>query len=184
MPGILYGGEKGPVAITVADKEFRKALYSGKLLGHMVTLRHKDEDQNVIAKAVQFHPVNDRPIHFDLYRVDADQEIKIAVSVHFINHELSPGLKRGGTMNVVRHEVEVLCHADHIPDHITYDLTGLDIGDTIRMSALSLPEGVKDAHPERDLVVATVAGAAAQIAEEAAEAAAAGDAGEGDDKEG
>jgi large subunit ribosomal protein L25 len=184
VPGILYGGDKGPVPITVADKEFRKALYSGKLLGHMVTLRHKGEDQNVIAKAVQFHPVNDRPIHFDLYRVDADQEIKIAVAVHFLNHELSPGLKRGGTLNIVRHEVEVLCHADHIPDQINYDLTGLDIGDTIRMSALALPEGVKAAHPERDLVVATIAGAAAQISEEAAEAAAEGEPAEDEDKEG
>ncbi len=180
VPGILYGGDKGPVAINVGDKELRKALYSGKLLGHMVTLRHKGEDQNVIAKSVQFHPVNDRPIHFDLYRVDAHQEIRIAVAVHFLNHELSPGLKRGGILNVVRHEVEVLCHADHIPERLDHDLTGLDIGDTIRMSQIALPEGVKPSHAERDFVVATVAGAAAQIAEEAAEAAAAAAAGEGE----
>ncbi len=179
VPGILYGGELDPVAVSVKINEFRKALYSGKLLGHMVTLRHKNEDQKVIAKAIQFHPVNDQPIHFDLYRVSAHQEIRIAVPVHFTNHELSPGLKRGGTLNVVSHEVELLCHADEIPERLDHDLTGLDIGDAIRMSAISLPKGVRPAHAERDFVVATIAGAAAQIAEEAAEAAAAAEAGEG-----
>ena len=167
VPGILYGGDRGPVAISVPAKDFRKALHSGKLLGHMVTLRHKGEDQSVIAKAVQFHPVSDQPVHFDLYRVDKDQEIKIAVPVHFINHELSPGLKKGGVLNMVRHEVELSCHADSIPEQLEYDLTGLEIGDTIRMSALKLPAGVKPAI-ERDFVVATVGGSSASASEEGA----------------
>ena len=160
VPGILYGGEKDPVAIAVKQNEFRKALYTGKLLGHLVTLKYGDETQPVIAKAIDMHPVSDEPWHFDLYRVDAHQTIKIAVAVHFKNHEASPGLKRGGTLNVVRHEVELNVSADHIPEELVIDLTGLDIGDTIRISALPIPEGATPAM-DRDAVIATIAGSSA-----------------------
>src|SRR3954465_15727066 len=100
VPGVLYGGDKAPVAIAVKENEFRKALYTGKLLGHLVTLKYGDETQPVIAKAVDMHPVTDEPWHFDLYRVDAHQQIKIEVPVHFANQEESPGLKRGGALTV------------------------------------------------------------------------------------
>ncbi|KQW73049.1 50S ribosomal protein L25 [Phenylobacterium sp. Root77] len=170
VPGVLYGGDKDPVAITVKSNEFRKALYTGKLLGHLVTLKHGKETQPVIAKVVDMHPVTDEPIHFDLYRVDAHQTIKIAVPVHFKNHEASPGLKKGGTLNVVRHDVELQCHADAIPEELVFDLTGLDIGDTIRISAFTLPKGV-EAAMDRDFVVATVAGSSASASEAAEEAA-------------
>jgi large subunit ribosomal protein L25 len=170
VPGVLYGGAKDPVAISVKSNEFRKALYTGKLLGHLVTLKYGDETQPVIAKAVDMHPVTDEPVHFDLFRVDEHQLVKIAVPVHFKNHEASPGLKRGGTLNVVRHDVELNCPADAIPEELVFDLTGLDIGDTIRISAFTLPKGVQPAM-DRDFVVATVAGSAAQAAEDAAEAA-------------
>lgn len=168
VPGVLYGGSKEPVAIAVKSNEFRKALYTGKLLGHLVTLKYGEETQPVIAKAVDMHPVTDEPIHFDLYRVDEHQLVKIAVPVHFKNHEASPGLKRGGTLNIVRHEVEVNAPADHIPEDLVFDLTGLEIGDTIRISAFKLPAGVQPAM-DRDFVVATLAGTSAQAAEEAAE---------------
>ncbi|MBA4013814.1 MAG: 50S ribosomal protein L25 [Phenylobacterium sp.] len=170
VPGVLYGGDKDPVAITVKSNEFRKALYTGKLLGHLVTLKHGNETQPVIAKVVDMHPVTDEPIHFDLFRVDAHQTIKIAVPVHFKNHEASPGLKKGGTLNVVRHDVELQCHADAIPEELVFDLTGLDIGDTIRISAFTLPKGV-EAAMDRDFVVATVAGSSASASEAAEEAA-------------
>ncbi|MCA6291997.1 50S ribosomal protein L25, partial [Phenylobacterium sp.] len=116
--------------------------------------------QPVIAKAVDMHPVTDEPWHFDLYRVDEHQQIRIAVPVHFRNADASPGLKRGGTLNVVLHEVELSCPADHIPEEIVHDLTGLDIGETIRISSLKLPAGVTAA-ASGNLVVATVAGSAA-----------------------
>jgi large subunit ribosomal protein L25 len=164
VPGILYGGGKDPVAIAVKANEFRKALHTGKLQGHLVTLKHGDETQPVIAKVVDMHPVTDDPWHFDLYRVDAHQQIRVAVPVHFRNPEASPGLKRGGTLNVVLHEIELNCPADHIPEEILYDLTGLDIGETIRVSSLSLPEGIT-AVASGDVVVATVAGSAAASAE-------------------
>jgi large subunit ribosomal protein L25 len=164
VPGVLYGGGKDPVAIAVKANEFRKALHTGKLQGHLVTLKHGDETQPVIAKVVDMHPVTDDPWHFDLYRVDAHQQIRVAVPVHFRNPEASPGLKRGGTLNVVLHEIELNCPADHIPEEILHDLTGLDIGETIRVSSLSLPEGIT-AMASGDVVVATVAGSAAASAE-------------------
>ena len=170
VPGVLYGGDKDPVAITVKSNEFRKALYTGKLLGHLVTLQHGKETQPVIAKAVDLHPVTDEPIHFDLYRVDAHQTIKISVPVHFKNHDAAPGLKKGGTLNVVRHEVELACPADAIPEELVFDLTGLEIGDTIRIGAFDLPKGVTPS-VDRDFVVATVAGSAAGASEAAEEAA-------------
>lgn len=169
VPGVLYGGDKDPVAITVKANEFRKALYTGKLLGHLVTLKHGAETQPVIAKVVDMHPVTDEPIHFDLFRVDAHQTIKISVPVHFKNQEASPGLKKGGTLNVVRHEVELACPADSIPEELVFDLTGLEIGDTIRIGAFELPKGVS-ATVDRDFVIATVAGSAASASEAAEEA--------------
>ena len=167
VPGVLYGGDKDPVAISVPANEFRKALYTGKLLGHLVTLKYGKETQPVIAKAIDMHPVTDEPWHFDLYRVDEHQQIKISVPVHFINHDESPGLKRGGTLNVVRHDVELSCPADAIPEELIFDLTGLEIGDTIRISGFNLPKGV-EATVDRDFVIATLAGTSAQAAQDAA----------------
>ncbi|MEI6439267.1 MAG: 50S ribosomal protein L25/general stress protein Ctc [Alphaproteobacteria bacterium] len=168
VPGVLYGGAKDPVAISVKENEFRKALYTGKLLGHLVTLKYGDETQPVIAKAIDMHPVTDQPVHFDLYRVDEHQQIKISISVHFKNHEASPGLKRGGTLNIVRHDIELNCPADHIPEELVFDLTGLDIGDAIRVSAFTLPIGTSAALPG-DLVIATVAGSSASASAAAGE---------------
>ena len=155
VPGVLYGGAKDPVAIAVKSNEFRKALHTGKLLGHMVTLKYGDETQPVIAKAIDMHPVTDEPWHFDLYRVDADQQIKIEVPVHFANQEASPGLKRGGTLGVMLHTVLVACHADSIPEEIMVDLTGLEIGDAVRVSDLKLPAKV-DAALDAGVVVASI----------------------------
>ena len=167
VPGVLYGGDKDPVAVAVKSNEFRKALYTGKLLGHLVTLKYGDETQPVIAKAIDMDPVTDVPVHFDLFRVDEHQLIKIAVPVHFKNHDASPGLKKGGTLNIVRHDVELSCPADAIPEELVCDLTGLDIGDTIRMSAFELPKGVV-ASLDRDFVVATLAGSSASASADAA----------------
>jgi large subunit ribosomal protein L25 len=167
VPGVLYGGNKAPVPIAVKSNEFRKALYTGKLLGHLVTLKYGDETQPVIAKSIDMHPVSDEPWHFDLYRVDEHGTIRISVAVHFKNHEASPGLKKGGTLNIVRHDIELNCPADHIPEDLVFDLTGLEIGETIRVSAFALPAGVTAA-TGGDVVVATVAGSSASASAEAA----------------
>ena len=176
VPGVLYGGKLEPVAIAVRQNEFRKALYTGKLLGHLVTLRYGKETQPVIAKDVQFHPVTDEPTHFDLYRVDAHQLIRIAVPVHFRNQEASPGIKRGGTLNINLHELELLAPADHIPEELIIDLTGLDIGDAIRAIDIALPKGVELTAQARESTVASIATSSAMQSEEAG--AGDGDAGE------
>lgn len=173
VPGILYGGGKDPVAIAVRSNEFRKALYTGKLLGHLVTLKYGAETQPVIAKAVDMHPVTDEPWHFDLYRVDEHQQIKIEVPVHFSNQEDSPGLKRGGSLNIAHHTVTVSCHADEIPEEIVVDVTGLEIGDSVRVADLKLP-GKVQAALDGDVVVASIA--AAKVDTGAAEGEAEGEA--------
>ena len=173
VPGVLYGGDKDPVAISVKMNEFRKALYTGKLLGHLVTLKYGSETQPVIARAVDMHPVTDVPWHFDLYRVDAHQQIKINVPLHFSHQDEAPGLKRGGTLNVVFHDVAVSCAADHIPEELVVDLTGLDIGASVRVSDLTFPANVVAAVPA-ETVLATISGASSQADEdEAADTAAA-----------
>jgi large subunit ribosomal protein L25 len=167
VPGVLYGGDQGPVGISVRANEFRKALYTGKLLGHLVTLKYGSETQPVIAKDVQMHPVTDEPIHFDLYRVDVHQEVKIAVPVHFRNHDDAPGLKRGGTLSVALHELTVSVPADQIPEELVVDLTGLEIGDNVRVADIKLPASAS-ATIDGETVVASVTGVKAEVVEEEA----------------
>jgi len=166
VPGILYGGDKAPVAIAVKMNEFKKALYTGKLAGHLVTLKYGEETQKVIAKAIDFHPVTDVPVHFDLYRVDETQTIKINVPVHFKNHEASPGLKKGGALTVALHELEVQVPAGHIPEDVVVDLSGLDIGASVHIGDLNLPSDAV-AVSGKDVVVASITASAAEKSEEA-----------------
>ena len=156
VPGVLYGGADAPVNIAVKTNEFRKALYSGKLLGHMVKLSHEGKTQSVIAKDIQFHPVSDEPLHFDLYRVDAHQLIKISVPVHFKNQETSPGMKRGGALNIALHEVQLMAHADEIPEELVVDLASMDIGDSVKAEDLKLPKGVQLAPHDQGATIASI----------------------------
>ena len=171
VPGILYGGDKAPVAISVNEKDFRKSLYTGKLLGHLVTLKYGDETQPVIAKDVQFDPVSDRPVHFDLMRVDAKGDIKIAVPVHFKNADEAPFSRQGGSLEVVRHEVEISVRADQIPEELVVDLAKAQMGDTIRMSDITLPKGASATITDRDFVIATIKVSSAALSAAADEAA-------------
>ena len=182
VPGVLYGGKEGPVAIAVRGSEFRKALYTGKLLGHLVTLKHGKDTQPVIAKDVQFHPVTDEPTHFDLYRVEATQQIRIAVPVHFRNEELSPGIKRGGVLNINIHALDVMAPANAIPEALIVDLTGLEIGDAIRGADIKLPAGVEMPAQLREATVASIATSSAMQSEEE-ETAAETEAAEGGEEE-
>ena len=166
VPGILYGGAKDPVSIAVRGNEFRKALYTGKLLGHLVTLQHGGEKQQVIAKDVQFHPVTDQPLHFDLYRVEKGQTIHINVPVHFKNEDDCPALRQGGALEIVSHDLELVCRADQIPEELIVDLTGRELGDTIRISDVAIPQGVETAAAP-ETVVATLKISSAALAEDA-----------------
>ncbi len=165
VPGVLYGGDKDPVAISVKSNEFRKALHTGKFLGHLVTLKHGAETQSVIAKSIDMHPVTDEPTHFDLYRVAANQMIKIGVPVHFANQDTSVGLKRGGTLNVVFHDVLVSCPANQIPEELIVDLAAVDIGDAVHVSDLTFPKGV-EAAIDMATVIVTISGASSQSDED------------------
>ncbi len=180
VPGVLYGGPRGPVPISVKANELRKAINTGKLIAQMVDLEHKGERQPVIARDIQFDPVTDEPLHIDFYRVEENSIITLNVPVHFFNDEKSPGLKRGGVLNVVRHDIEVRCKAGNIPHDIKVDLTGFDIGDSIHISSVTLPEGVKPVITNRDFTIATVQGSRAVI-EDAVEGEAEGD-DEGDEE--
>jgi len=166
VPGVLYGGKLGAVAIAVSEKDLNKAINTGKFLSHMVTLKHKGDKQSVIPKDVQFDPVSDKPLHVDLFRVDEDTVIDVEVTVHFINEEKAPGLKRGGVLNVVRHSVELSCPAGSIPEEIVVDLDGYEIGDAVHISSITLPEGVTPTITDRDFTIATVQGARVMVEEE------------------
>src|SRR5580693_1457225 len=167
VPGILYGADKAPVPIAVKIGEFRKALHTGKLLGHPVTLQYGEEQQAVIAKDIQFDPVIDEPVHFDLFRVDAHASIRISVPVRFHNQDICPGLKRGGTLNIDHHEIELMAPADAIPEEIVVDLAGLDVGATVRTSDLILPDRVQVHVHHRDATVASIGSSKAMVSDEA-----------------
>ena len=162
IPGVLYGGARGSIPIEINAKEVVTAIRSGKFLSHMVEINHRGERQPVIPRAIQFHPVTDLPIHVDLYRVEENAEISIDVVVHFRNHDASPGLKRGGVLNIVRHTIKLKCQANKIPEEIVVDLTGMDIGDSLHISSIKLPEGARPAIRERDFTIATIAGRKAE----------------------
>jgi large subunit ribosomal protein L25 len=158
VPGVLYGGDRGPVAISLKRPEVMKALKSGKFLAHTITINHKGEKQLVFAQDIQFHPVSDHPVHIDLYRVEENQPIKVNVPVRFTGEGVSPGIKRGGTLNVVRHEVELICPASAIPEELVFDIADRDIGDTVKISAITLPPNVRPTITDRDFTIATIAG--------------------------
>ncbi len=172
VPGVLYGGSRGSVPIEIKAKDIEVALRSGKFLSHMVELNHQGERQPVIPRAVQFHPVTDEPIHIDLYRVEENSEIAIDVVVRFKNQDLSPGLKRGGVLNVVRHTVKLKVKANAIPEELVVDLTGKDIGDSVHISNIALPERARPVIRDRDFTVATIAGRKAEVEPAAVETAA------------
>ncbi|MCW5724844.1 MAG: 50S ribosomal protein L25/general stress protein Ctc [Maricaulaceae bacterium] len=186
VPGVLYGGPRGSVPISIKETVLRKAINTGKFLSHLVTLEHKGERQPVIPRDVQFHPVTDIPMHVDLYRVEEGSIISIEVPVRFENHEKAPGLKRGGVLNIVRHAVELDCPAGAIPEAVIIDLAGREIGDSIHISAVVLPEGVRPTIKDRDFTIATVQGARVMVEDETpaaeAEDAEAEAAGEGEDE--
>jgi large subunit ribosomal protein L25 len=171
VPGVLYGGDKAPVAISVNERDFRKSLYTGKLLGHLVKLKYGKETQSVIAREVQFDPVTDRPLHFDLMRVDEKQTITIEVPVHFINEDQCGAFRQGGSLEIVRHAVEVKVRADHIPEDLIVDLAGHKLGDTIRWSDLKNTGDVEPTITDRDFVIASIkTSSAAKAADEIEEA--------------
>jgi len=173
VPGVLYGGGDGPVAIRLRLKEVSKAHFEGRMRSHLAKIDVPGQDylQPVIAREVQVDPVKDIPIHVDMLRVGENTRIDVEIPVRFLNEEDSPGLKRGGVLNIVRHGIDVYAPATAIPEVLEADLTGLDIGDSIHISAIKMPEGVKPVIADRDFTIATIAAPSSLRSEGSAEAA-------------
>lgn len=170
VPAVIYGDKQPPLAISLPYKEVFYKIHGGGFLTTVATIDLDGQKIRVLPKDYQLDPVRDFPMHVDFLRVSKNTEVNVQVPVHFINQEQSPGLKRGGTLNIVRHEVEFHCPADAIPEFITVDLAGSEIGDSIHISAVELPAGVKPVISDRDFTIATIAGSAAARSEEDAAA--------------
>ena len=170
VPAVIYGDKQTPVTIHVPLKELTKLLHTGHFMNSVVELDLDGAIHRTLPRDVQFHPVSDRPIHIDFLRLAAGATITVEVPVHFTDEEKSPGMKRGGTLNIVRHEVELNCPSDAIPDQLDFSLAGLEIGDSIHISAITLPAGVTSVITDRDFTIATlVAPSALQSADAAAD---------------
>ncbi len=155
IPGIVYGGKGEPQSVQVDERIFGKLYYAGAMLQTLVNLDVGGKKVRVLPRAIQLDPVSDRPIHIDFMRLEPGARVRIAIPVRFHGQENSPGLKLGGVINVVRHEIEVYCSADNIPDHIDGNLEGMEIGDSLHIHDFTLPEGVKTVI-QRNFTVASI----------------------------
>ncbi len=156
VPGIIYGNKKDPEMISIDPKALMTECLQPGFFSRLYSVSIEGKEQEVLAKAVQFHPVTDRPIHVDFMRVSKGAKVHVFVPINFINEDKAPGIKRGGVLNIVHHNLELICPAQSIPANLTIDLAGRDINQTIHLESLDLPEGVVAAHPERDNTIATI----------------------------
>ncbi len=157
VPGVVFGADQPPEHVNVDALEVTKAHNRGALLSNVIELNIGGKKTQVLPREVQTEPVKDTILHVDFLRVTEKTKIAVEVPAHFVNEEDSPGLKRGGVLNIVRREIELLCPASAIPNEIEFDVAGLDIGDAIKISMVSLPEGVELTIRDRDFTVATIA---------------------------
>ena len=157
IPAIIYGGKNPNQNITVSKKELSSIIHSDTFLSKVLELEIDGKKEKVIPREVAFNVISEEPIHIDFMRIVSGKKVILEIPVKFINHPDSPGLKRGGVLNIVRRKVELKCPAENIPDEIVVDLTGTDIGTSIKISSVKLPESVLPTITDRDFVVATVA---------------------------
>ncbi len=169
VPGVVYGDGKDPVAIKVRQNLLMRALKAGKFMSTLINLRIDGTDNRVICRGVQRDVVKDLPIHADFLRLSEKSRIALFIPVEFINRHASPGLKKGGVLTVVRPEVELKVAASDIPDHLTVDLAGLDIGDVIKISNIALPAGATPTITDRDFVIANISAPSVLVVEDEAE---------------
>ncbi len=172
VPAVIYGGKQEPVKVSLSAQDVRHSLARTAFFSTLLDLKVDGKTQRVLPRDVQFHPVSDEPWHVDFLRVSAATQVTVNVPVNFIDDEECPGLKRGGVLTVVRYEVEVSCSADSIPPQFVISLAEFDIGDSVHISGVDLPEGVTPTITDRDFTIATISPPTV-VAEEAAEAAAA-----------
>ncbi|HTH27937.1 MAG TPA: 50S ribosomal protein L25/general stress protein Ctc [Sphingobium sp.] len=156
VPAVIYGNNEDPQMVHVEEKILNKLLGTGHFFNSVVMLEVGGKQVRTLPKDVAFHPVSDRPLHADFLRVSEHASVHVNVPVVFINEEKSPGIKRGGVLNIVLHELELICDAAEIPDDITIDLAGYDVGDTVHLSSITLPAGAKSAVEDPELTIATI----------------------------
>ena len=178
VPAVIYGDKKPPVTISIAYKDAMKSIYAGGFLSHVLELDVDGTKHSVIPRDYQLDPVKDFALHVDFLRVGKGSKLNVQVHVNFINEEASPGLKRGGTLNIVHHTLDLTVDASNIPEEVTVDLTGLDIGDSIHISNVKLPAGATDHSHEEDVTIATIVAPSALKSSEGGETEAAEDEGE------
>jgi large subunit ribosomal protein L25 len=156
VPAVIYGGKEDPIMIHVEEKELVKQLMTGHFMNSIVEVEIGGKKVKTLPKDVALNPVTDRPEHADFFRLAKGGKIEVSVPVVFLNEEASPGLKKGGVLNVVRHELELVCDNDKIPGEIEVDVTGKEVGDSIHISEVQLPAGSESAITDRDFTIATL----------------------------
>jgi len=169
VPAVVYGNKEEPLSIHVEAKELVRLLGTGHFMNSVVEVEVGGKKLRTLPKDVAFHPVSDRPLHVDFLRLAAHATVHVKVPVVFANEEASPGLKRGGVLNVVAHELDLIVDADNIPDEIVIDVTGLEVGESIHLSNVKLPAGAQDGSHDADLTIATIVAPSALKSEEGAE---------------
>ncbi len=158
VPAVIYGNKQAPKAITLEYRIILQQVNTGNFLSTLYSIDVDGKKTQVLPRDIQFDPIRDIPVHVDFLRVSAKDKIAVEVSVHFINDEKSPGLKLGGVLNIVRHEVELMCPVNDIPESIEVDLEGREIGESIHISDVKLPENITPKITDRDFTIATIAG--------------------------
>jgi len=188
VPAVVYGNNEEPLSVHLEEKALVKALSTGHFMNSVVMIDAGGTPARTLPKDVQFHPVTDRPLHVDFLRISEHSKVHVAVPIRFTDEESSKGLKRGGVLNTVRHELELVCDAAEIPEEIEISLAGLDIGDSIHISHVKLPSGSESAITDRDFTIATIVAPTVYKASEGEEGAEAPEAGDvplvGEDGEG
>ena len=163
IPAVIYGGKTAPETININDNSFRKLMSQPGIMSHVIALDVEGKTTNVLPRDIQFHPVTDAPLHVDFLRITASSTVMVMVPVVFTNEDASPGLKGGGVLNIVRHEIEMSCSATSIPESLTVDLTGTEIGDSVHISAVSLTENTQPTITDRDFTIATIAAPTVEV---------------------
>ena len=156
VPAVIYGDKKEPISVHVEEKLLTKLLSSGHFMNTVVMIDSGGTPHRTLPKDVQFHPVSSRPVHVDFLRISEHSKVTVNVPVRFTDEEESPGIKRGAVLNIVKHEIELSCDAAEIPDDIVISLKGLDVGDSIHISAVQLPQGATPTITDRDFTIATI----------------------------
>lgn len=166
VPAVIYGGNEAPVSIHVEEKLLVRQLGTGHFFNSVIEIELGGAKLRTLPKDVAFHPVSDRPLHADFLRLGEHTVVHVNVPVVFTNEAASPGIKKGGVLNIVHHDLDLVCDADAIPDEISIDLTGLDVGDSIHIGDIKLPAGVKDGSHEKNMTIATIVAPSALKSEE------------------